>query len=246
MRHTSRGRTAISSTLLLCAGILGLASSALGGETRFEVDSSMDLAELARDGQPLVSTRREGDVFRTDASAVLSVDADRLFAVSKDFNDYVRMRMPHLRASVVLDEAGDILHTWNWMEIDIRVFGTRTKQVSRHCYEVRLQKTLPEQAMGNEWYLHPCPAQVPESVPAPLRRAYRDASAFSRMDGSWYIKRLPDGADGKPRVYVRYFLEYVFKSGIPNFIIEIVAKDELNRGIRDVILTLAREAGSQR
>lgn len=214
------------------------AAHAGAGETRLGVDRNKDIDELIRTGEVSVRTTENDGVYRTDASAVLNADFATLYRASADYDRYVEMGMPYLRASVVLDRTGDILHTWNWMKLKKGPFS----QTSKHCYEVRLHAALPTDAAGSQWELHPCRGATPRRIPSRHRDDYEDDPAFSRMEGSWYMKRLADAPDGTPRIYVRYFFEAVFDTGIPDFIVRWVARRQLTDGVREVIHTLAKES----
>src|SRR5262245_5472103 len=102
----------------LC-GILLLfhALDAAAFETRFEIDRSLKFADLERTGKPVARTVRTGDIYRSDASAVLSnVSFAKLEAASADFNHYKQMGMPNVLASRIVSNApGDILYTWTHM-----------------------------------------------------------------------------------------------------------------------------------
>jgi hypothetical protein len=197
------------------------ALSAFAFESRFEIDRSLKLDELARSGKISVRTVRERSVYRSDASAVLTrASLERLQAAAADFDHYQEMGMPNVRASCVVSRAGDHLYIWTHM--------AAAGQDSRHYLEVRIEKGLAASgASGIQWQL--------------TRRQgdwkYPDDPAFERLDGSWYMEPLPGGA-----VYVRYFLAAVIDTGVPDFIVDWVAKRQFSDGVVRVIEVLARQA----
>jgi hypothetical protein len=209
-------------TIILAAAALDTTRVAAAGEARFGVDGSLDLAELTRTGRVVMSIERVGNVYTLDASAVIRVDAQRLLGVSLGYERYAEIGVPNLRASRVVSGApdGNLLYTWNWMSC----FG----QTSKHYLAVRVVRnlTIPG-AAGIRWEL------------APRRPAwsYEEAPAFQRLDGSWYLEPLPDGA-----VYARYFMVAVLDPTLPEGLRAWVVKGQLRDGTRGVIQALAREA----
>jgi hypothetical protein len=209
-------------TLILAAAALVTPRVVAAGEARFGVDASLDLAELTRTGRVVISVERVGNVYTLDASAVLRVDPRRLLGVSLGYERYAEIGVPNLRASRVVSAApdGDVLYTWNWMSC----FG----QASKHYLAVRVVRHLPTPgAAGIHW----------ELVPRQPGWPYEDAPAFQRLDGSWYLEPLPDGA-----VYARYFMVAVLDPTLPEGLRAWAVKGQLRDGTRGVIQALSREA----
>lgn len=166
----------------------GLAlNAAHAGETRFARDMTLDLDELAASGKVTVSVVESGGVFRSDASAVLSVDPHRLFAVAADYDRYVEMGLPHLKSARVVQGSAADGGLVAWFEM------SGLGQVSKHYLDVRLERALPDSALGMAWVLAAKAAAWP----------FVDEPAFSLFDGSFYILPLGDAYPGQ--VYVRYF-----------------------------------------
>lgn len=198
-----------------------------GYESRLQQDPRADLAKLERSGRIKITTDREKSVYISDASAVLAVDPERLFQVSLDYNRYREMKMPHVRQSRLVEKAGDHLYIWTHMSVSI--------VSSRHYLEVRVHPRLDSnEARGMEWQLHRPSASAGWSYP--------DAPAFSRIDGSWYIKPLGRKANGEELVYVRYYLVADVNAPFPDGLISGIVQKQLADGVRGVIQTLARHA----
>src|SRR5690242_10188585 len=86
--------------------------SARAYDSRFGVDPNVSLRQLETNGTISTSSGRNGNIYNADASAVLHVDADKLFAAAQDYNDYVKFGMPYLNESHVVDhDAPDHLFT---------------------------------------------------------------------------------------------------------------------------------------
>jgi hypothetical protein len=76
-----------------------------------------------------------------------------------------------------------------------------------------------------------------ELVPRQPAWPYEDAPAFQRLDGSWYLEPLSDGA-----VYARYFMVAVLDPSLPEGLRAWAVKGQLRDGTRGVIQALSREA----
>lgn len=161
-------------------------------------------------------------MYTLDASAVLRVDPQRLLDVSIDYDRYAEMGIPNLQESHVVSATPgrDVVYTWNSM----RCLG----QSSKHYLAVQIAKGLtPSGAAGIQWQqVHRQPAWP-----------YEEASAFSRLGGSWYLEPLAEVT-----VYVRYFMAAVLDPSIPEGMISWLIKRQLSEGTRALIHTLAREA----
>ena len=202
--------------VLLCARV------ASGGEARFGMDPTQDLGELARTRRLAISVERTDDVYRLDASAVLRLDAQRLLGVSVDYERYAQFGVPNLRSSHVVSGAPseDVLYTWNW----ISYLG----YASKHYLAVHFVRGLAVPgAAGIRW----------ELVSRQPAWTYEDASAFTRLDGSWYMEPLPEGG-----VYVRYYVAAVLDASVPEALRAWAVKRQLRDGTRGVVEALAHEA----
>src|SRR5262245_42492866 len=180
------------------------------GEARFGADPTQDLGELARTGRLAISVERTDDVYRLDASAVLRVDARRLLGASVDYERYAQFGVPNLRASHVVSGAPseDVLYTWNW----VSYLG----HASKHYLAVHVVKGLAVPgAAGIRW----------ELVPRRPAWTYEEASAFTQLDGSWYIEPLADGG-----VYVRYYLVAALDPSVPEALRAWAVKRQLREG----------------
>ena len=62
------------------------------------------------------------------------------------------------------------------------------------------------------------------------------------VDGSFYVEPMAVAAGEAPKTYVRYFLSASPDTSVPDFLVDLAAKNQIRRGVRNVILTLAREA----
>lgn len=201
-------------TALMVALTLFSPSSLHAYESMFELDPKVDVAKLKSSGEIVLRTSRTGEVFRADASAVLTgVDLKQLLKVSADFDRYAKMGMPNLKESQVVSRQGDLLYMWSYMA----TLGL----VSRHYYEVRLHPH------GSEWEL----ASRRTSWP------YEESTPFTRNEGSWFVKELPGGG-----IYVRYYIVASADLILPAATLEHVMKKQLGTGARQVIQILAREA----
>lgn len=206
-------------------------SAAFAYDSRFEINPKIDLQKLTALNQPLVTSYRNGAVLYVDASAILHVDIEKLTKVSADYNRYVEMKLPNLEKSAIVEKnsAGDLLYIFSHMTVDV---GPITKD-SKHYLEVRLEKDLNSKGgRGSQWQ------QVPRAKAWP----FGESSQFSRLDGSWYMQPLKADANGRPNVYVRYFLAADFDTSAPDFLVDKVAKSKLASGVRGVIEALAKAA----
>jgi len=202
--------------VLICARVTA------AGEARLSQDPTQDLAELARTGRLAISVERADDVYRLDASAALRVDARRLLGVSLDYERYAQLGVPNLRASHVVSSAPgeDVLYTWNW----VSYLG----YASKHYLAVHVVRDLAvRNAVGIRW----------ELVSRRPAWTYEDASAFTRLDGSWYVEPLADGG-----VYVRYYLVAGLDTSVPEALRAWAVKRLLREGTRGVVEALAHEA----
>jgi hypothetical protein len=205
--------------------LLVLAPAAGAAEPRFQIDPGQDLAALIRTGQTVISVERVNGVYALDASAVLRVDLQSLLAASLDYERYPRMGVPNVRESHVVWAApdGDQLCTWSRLSY--------LGQSSQHYLAVGVARNLtPSGAAGIHWQL----------VPARPSWPFPEASAFRRLDGSWYLEPL-----GPDLVYVRYFAVAGLDPGIPDAIVSWVIRRQLAAGARDLIQALGREAASR-
>lgn len=197
------------------------ASPASAFESRFEIDPSLRgrLSALARDRVTNISSSRQGDLYIADASAVLRIDAGRMFAAAVDYDRYVQFGMPRLNASRVVDRpAPDLFYVYSEMSY-------ATMRSSQHM-EVRVHRKLGASgSAGIEWQLTPARAHWPAANPQ-----------FTRMDGSFYLEPLADGY-----VYVRYFLASRVDLPLSGLLSGLVQKS-LRNGAADVITVLARQA----
>lgn len=191
-------------------------------ESRFEIDPKQNLSVLAAQSQVAVQVYRKGDAYYSDASAVLRVDAKKIFEASLDYDRYSQMKMPYVKESHRVEAAGrDTLYTWTRM--------TCAGVVSEHYLEVKVEPSLGPQGIGYgmQWQL----------TPAKASWSYNEDSSFTRLDGSWYVQPLEDGT-----VYVRYFLAAAIDTSLPTFLIEGVVRNQFSSGVKELIQVLAREA----
>jgi len=203
----------------------GLATQVIAGETRFEIDPRADLTALGQSGEIQVTVSRQGAFYHSDASAVLTVDIDRLSAASLDYGNYVQMRMPNLRESVIVKSEANRRWIWTYME--------GIGSTSQHYLEARIHESLSDSAgsRGIDWMLYRIgPRSGPE-----FNRV--DQPAFNRLDGSWYMRPLGNG-----KVYVRYFLMADLAIPLPDVLMSGVVTRRFKEGVRQVVRVLARTA----
>jgi hypothetical protein len=211
--------------VVLILSVLGqLVSEARAMETRFGIDARVDVEELARTGKVEVHDVREGRFYSADASAVLSVDLDRLEEVSLQYDRYVEFGMPGLRRSHIVRREGAMRHIWSEMESH----GI----VSRHYLHAETGLRLPEDSRGIQWQL----LRPGKGAGYP----YPDQPAFVRLDGSWYLRPI-----GQGRVYVRYFLLGDPSVALPDFLLEGIVRRQFRDGVVGVIRALARAAAER-
>ena len=219
-------RPARVATALCIVWALHGVTAAHAGESRFAIDRSKDLAELARSGRVAVSVERAGGVYTLDASAILRVDARRLLDVSLAYERYAEIGVPNLRASHVVSGAAgsDVLQTWSWMSC--------MGQSSKHYLTVHVARSLAAPgSAGIRWELASRQASWP----------YEDAPAFRRLDGSWYLEPLGDDA-----VYVRYYMVASLESTMPEGLRAWAVKEQLREGTLGVVHALSHEAARGR
>jgi hypothetical protein len=190
-------------------------------------DPRISLEALAQKGAPDVVSRVSGTAVQADASAVLKdIDFAKLTAAVRDYDRYKQMGMPYVVDSRVVSRVGtDVVTIWTHMRMS--VFGLT--QTSKHYFEVRLFE-LAAGASGAEWQqAHPAMAPFP------------DETAFDRLDGSWFAEPLADGKSA----YVRYYLSGTLSNGLAGLFSGKI-EGIFRTGVRDVILTLARQAAVRR
>lgn len=204
--------------LLLC--IAYFPSSAQAFDSRLGVDPNVSLSQLASSGTTTTSSGRNGNLYYADASSVLHVDADRLFAAAQDYDHYVQFGMPHLNeAHVVERDSPELLFAWASMSIAVLH--------SQHYLEVHIHPRLNDfGGRGMEW-------QLADKKPG---WPYNEASAFSHSDGSFFIQPLQDGT-----VYVRYYLSNDVNLPLSGLLSGII-QSQLRKGASDVITMVARQA----
>ncbi len=214
-----------------CLGVSLLATLAAppgagAAEARFQIDPSQDLAELARTGRVAIAVDRTNGVYVLDASAVLPVDPGALLAASLDYDHYVQMGVPNVRVSrVVRTEPGEsLIYTWNWV--------SGLGQSSKHYLAIHVVgPSDPAGAAGIRWELaRPLPDWP-----------YAEASAFTRLDGSWYVEPLREGG-----VYVRYFVVAALDPTAPDRLVSWLVKQQFRDGTRRLVEVLAHEAWNRR
>jgi hypothetical protein len=210
---------------LVAAALLLVSPGLAGADARFELDPTQNLANLAHGGIALTLDRVQG-TYLLDASAVLPARPEMLLRVALDYERYTRMGIPNLRESHVLTVAAepDVVYAWTWMS----GLGRSSKQYLR----VRIRRDLGHPgAVALAWTLAPRQPSWP----------YEEAPAFVRLDGSWYLQPVGEGAS-----YVRYRLAAVPDPGIPDAVVGWLIKRQLRDAARGVIEALAREAAAGR
>lgn len=205
------------SIILFCFALL---PSAWAYDSRFGIDPNVSLPQLSSNGAITTHSGRSGNLYNADASAVLRVNADKLFAAAQDYNDYVKFGMPYLNDSHVVDHTPpDLLYTWASMSIAVLH--------SEHYLEVKIHPSLNDTGgRGMEWQLANKRPEWP----------YPQASGFNVSNGSFYIQPLQDGT-----VYVRYYLSNDVSLPLSGLLSGII-QSELRKGAADVISVLARQA----
>lgn len=209
-------------SLAVCGLLVLGAPTGSTAEPRFEIDPRQDLAELAATRRVAIEVDRLDGLYLLDASAVLPVGVEALLGASLDYDRFVDMGMPNLRASRVVSTRpdGQPLHTWS----SLRALGWS----SQHYLAVGVRRNLRHPgAAGIEWRLVRRQPDWP----------YEEASAFTRLEGSWYLEPL-----GPDRVYVRYVLATILDPSIPDSLVSGLVKRQLREGTREVIQVLGREA----
>jgi len=216
--------------LVAVVAALSIAPRSEAFETRLEVDPSVDVDALATSGVVAVKpTERQGRALVSDASAVLRVDASRILAVASDFGRYDDMKMPFVEDSRVVERQGPTVYVWTSMSM--------SGQASLHYLDVRLLSAInPRGSTGTMWEM------IPRRAPWP----YTDEPGFTRIDGSFYVEALPSSAEELPNTYVRYFLSASPDTSVPDFLVDLAAKNRIRRGVRNVIGVIAREAAALR
>jgi hypothetical protein len=213
--------------LIKTSGVLFLLLIALpvsAYETRFEIDKSLNLNDLANSGQVQIKLNKTKGVYYTDASAVLNTDAETLLRLSTDYDHYKEMGFPNVEASRVVERVNDShLYTWTHM--------STSGVTSKYYLQVLISWGLnPAGAIGIQW----------EQARRKPNWPYEDKSAFSRFDGSWYLETISPG-----KVYLRYFVAADIDLPLPGFLIDGIVKKQLKDGVRDLIQLLARKASTK-
>lgn len=207
---------------LVTSALLIWAPAARAFDTHFGVNPAVSLPQLEESASTSTSSGHNGNIYWADASAVLHVDAAKLFAASQDYDQYVQFGMPHLNESHVVEhESPDVLFTWASMSI----FTLH----SQHYLEVHMHPSLSvEGSRGMEWQLAPKQPDWP----------YNNAPGFTRSDGSFYIEPLSDSS-----VYVRYYLSNDVNLSLGGLLNGVI-QSQLRKGAADVIMVLARQAAN--
>jgi hypothetical protein len=208
---------------LFVAFALSPRAHALDPHLAMEPSAKARLGEMASKHITLVGSTRNGNLFSADASAVLKVDAAKLFAAALDYDHYVKFGMPHLNESHLVERASpDLLYVFSSL--------TYNSLNSRQYMEVRVHRTLDVPgAMGIEW----------EKTPKRANWPYADNNAFNRTDGTFYVQPLADG-----NTYVRYYLSNNVDLPMLGVLSGIIQR-ALRGGASDVIMVLANQAPVQ-
>jgi hypothetical protein len=238
--HLSFRRYSLFALMILASGS-ALTAQAINPD--FQVDPKISVPALAMTpGVPVATSDENDGLFTADASAVLVADYARLKDAAFAFDRYVQMGMPYLHASNTVATPGPGLAViWNWMTLSVSVFSATTK----HCFGVQFHDELTPASSGSEWALTPCPAEAKSHLPAALQPQYADRPAFSTLEGTWYMERVPQfSTPTAPRIYVRYTMTAepdIMGAGL--FSGSIQAKLEV--GAKRVISILAGQAAIQ-
>lgn len=206
---------------MFCAVILALFgfSSAHAFGLADGRDSSVSMPELTRTGKAQIKIAVRNGHTLVDASIVYTgVSYDRLWRVSTDLDNYMRLNMPGLVQSSVVEQApGNLFYLWSHMSL--------LGQDSKHYFEVR---KAPE---GSEW------SQIGKRAPWP----HPEDSAFKDVRGYWFLDEIEANV-----VYARYVSDAEVDSVVPDFIVDLVAKSHLRDAINDMMNTLYKEAARVR
>ena len=208
-------RLFVRHSLFSVAVLLVSGARAFGFAPVFGVDPSVDFAALAKKSAPTIRIQNEGYVYDLDASAVLPIDGEKLFHASACYDDYVKMGIPHVKASQVVELGAPGSQT---IYIYTVISSLRT---SKHYMAVHFSN-LPD-GFGIYW----------ELSPKKSRWAFEEDSQFEVFEGSWFIKPISSN-----QVYIRYVLHSVPATGLPAFFVELFAKRELRKGVEGLIQTL--------
>lgn len=188
------------------------------------VDPAVDLVQLHATGDLQIRIEREGAAYHSDASAVLDLDFPALQKASVAYDQYTDFNMPHLKESRIVEQRGSEWVTWTHLD--------QAPMSSQHYLSV----TIKEAVQGPGTF-----AAVWQLVQDPLPQwPFPNKPAFREFSGSWYMKEIP--ALGRHAVYIRYALTNEVSSLLPSWLISGFVKSRARSGVKDVILTLAREA----
>ena len=182
-------------------------------------------AQLGANATTGTTSGASGNIYWADASAVMHVDAARLFAAAQDYDHYVAFGMPHLNESHVVErDSPEVLFTWASMSI--------ATLHSQHYLEVHVHPSLESAgdaagSRGMEWQLASKRPEWPYTeAPGvhPQRRIILHPTRY-RME----------------RFYVRYYLSNDLDNPLGGLLSGLI-KTQLRKGAADVIHAHARQA----
>jgi hypothetical protein len=210
----------IAGLVLLLAG-----ARVADAEVRFAVDPRLDLGELARSGRVAMAVERRAGLYTVDVSAVIHGRGGDVMRVALDYDGHARLGVPQLRESrLVARPAGeDVVYAWASM--------SGLGRSSKHYVRIRVCRDVgPPGASGLEWTLTDRQPGWP----------YEQASAFVRLDGSWYVEPLGERAS-----YLRYVVWAVPDPTVPDALVGWLIERELRAGARALVEAVVRAVATR-
>ena len=226
-----------------CFSIANACANTWGGETRFGISPESD---FLAPNEVSVTLRHSGKKYWIEASTFVDVSAESIYKVSMDYDNY-RSFAPYVKGSRIVEEQrfdtsngqvksadGHLLDRqlvfWSRMEYIARFLFIKNKIISKTYVDVQgLRGVSADGDFAIRWHLTPRKSEW----------IHPAESAFSTLDGSWYI--LPVGPN---RSYLRYFFKINVESIVPDGILEVVLSDSLEPGVRNLIDAIVKRANS--
>ena len=112
-------------TVFLSVASCLFSMNALAFQGRHSKDPTVSLDQLrSQSGRPIVKKSVRGKLIQVDSSAVLSrVSVEKLLTKSLEFDRYVQMGMPHLRASQIVERSQPESLTYVWSHMVLSAMG---------------------------------------------------------------------------------------------------------------------------
>ena len=205
------------------------------GETRFGVNVRLKDLKL---NVPVTTLKRDDDVYYVESQAIIDAPAEKVFAVSTEYNNYKQFAPYVLESQIVGrtqypgQELPSDLYIWTKMRYVASYMGIDKTITSMYYLRSQpLKGVLDSSDFAIRWKI-----EKPHQGWKNPTNSY-----FSVLDGSWYILPLEGN-----RTYVRYFLKVNEDTPYPTFIVKRALGGPLKSGVQKLIEAITKRAKNYR